>query len=178
MRERPRFRNSRLSGSARARGLRVRRQVFLAAERLPKTLFGAHPYANFTPTEKQVEVFKRSADGVLPSLLRPEGALFVGEFSPEKLIAEMSALRQPPAISAQPAPHPRKMCIWSCARSGAGSSAEIWRLPARIPTDKLGLANNIYGGAFNSRLVMNIREQKGYTYSPRSGMNPLRRMDF
>src|SRR6202008_1261574 len=32
------------------------------------------------------------------------------------------------------------------------------------------LANSIYGGAFHSRLVMNIREQKGYTYSPRSGI--------
>src|SRR5260370_12945170 len=39
---------------------------------------------------------------------------------------------------------------------------------------KLGLTNSLYGGAFNSRLVMNIREDKGYTYSPRSGVNPLR----
>jgi len=28
--------------------------------------------------------------------------------------------------------------------------------------------------AFQFRLVMNIREQKGYTYSPRSGVHPLR----
>jgi predicted Zn-dependent peptidase len=39
---------------------------------------------------------------------------------------------------------------------------------------RLTLANSIYGGAFNSRLVMNIREQKGYTYSPRSGAHPFR----
>jgi predicted Zn-dependent peptidase len=32
----------------------------------------------------------------------------------------------------------------------------------------------LYGGAFNSRLVMNIREDKGYTYSPRSGVLALR----
>jgi predicted Zn-dependent peptidase len=38
---------------------------------------------------------------------------------------------------------------------------------------KLGLANSLYGGAFNSRLVMNIREDKGYTYSPRSAVHPL-----
>jgi predicted Zn-dependent peptidase len=37
---------------------------------------------------------------------------------------------------------------------------------------RLTLANSIYGGAFNSRLVMNIREEKGYTYSPRSGAHP------
>ena len=40
------------------------------------------------------------------------------------------------------------------------------------------LANAIYGGAFHSRLVMNIREQKGYTYSPRSGVNPLRQHGY
>jgi zinc protease len=40
------------------------------------------------------------------------------------------------------------------------------------------LANSIYGGAFHSRLVMNIREQKGYTYSPRSGVNALRQHGY
>jgi zinc protease len=39
---------------------------------------------------------------------------------------------------------------------------------------RLGLANSLYGGAFNSRLVMNIREAKGYTYSPRSSVHGLR----
>jgi predicted Zn-dependent peptidase len=43
---------------------------------------------------------------------------------------------------------------------------------------KLGLTNSLYGGAFNSRLVMNIREDKGYTYSPRSGVNPLRQYGY
>ena len=33
---------------------------------------------------------------------------------------------------------------------------------------ELSLANTIYGGAFNSRIVRNIREEKGYTYSPSS----------
>jgi zinc protease len=43
---------------------------------------------------------------------------------------------------------------------------------------KLGLTNSLYGGAFNSRLVMNIREDKGYTYSPRSGVSPLRQYGY
>ena len=43
---------------------------------------------------------------------------------------------------------------------------------------RLTLANSIYGGAFNSRLVMNIREEKGYTYSPRSGAHPLRQHGY
>ena len=40
------------------------------------------------------------------------------------------------------------------------------------------LANSIYGGAFHSRLVVNIREQKGYTYSPRSGISALRQYGY
>jgi predicted Zn-dependent peptidase len=36
----------------------------------------------------------------------------------------------------------------------------------------------LYGGAFNSRLVMNIREDKGYTYSPRSSVMPLRQHGY
>ena len=43
---------------------------------------------------------------------------------------------------------------------------------------RLVLANSIYGGAFHSRLVINIREQKGYTYSPRSGINALRQHGY
>jgi predicted Zn-dependent peptidase len=42
----------------------------------------------------------------------------------------------------------------------------------------VALTNSIYGGAFNSRLVMNIREDKGYTYSPRSGVNALRQLGY
>ena len=33
---------------------------------------------------------------------------------------------------------------------------------------ELSLANTIFGGAFNSRIIRNIREEKGYTYSPAS----------
>ena len=43
---------------------------------------------------------------------------------------------------------------------------------------KLGLTNSLYGGAFNSRLVMNIREDKGYTYSPRSAVHALRQHGY
>jgi predicted Zn-dependent peptidase len=43
---------------------------------------------------------------------------------------------------------------------------------------RLSLANNLFGGAFNSRLVRNIREEKGYTYSPRSGVSSLRQHGF
>jgi zinc protease len=39
-------------------------------------------------------------------------------------------------------------------------------------------ANQIYGAAFDSRLVRNIREQKGYTYSPQSQFGAFEQAGF
>jgi zinc protease len=45
-------------------------------------------------------------------------------------------------------------------------------LPVAGPTNPdfiaLGVTNSLLGGSFASRITANIREQKGYTYSPRS----------
>jgi predicted Zn-dependent peptidase len=38
----------------------------------------------------------------------------------------------------------------------------------------LRLANTVYGGSFGSRLIQNIREDKGYTYSPFSRVSTRR----
>ena len=43
---------------------------------------------------------------------------------------------------------------------------------------ELTLANTIYGGAFNSRIVRNIREEKGYTYSPQSALTGFAEAGF
>jgi predicted Zn-dependent peptidase len=42
----------------------------------------------------------------------------------------------------------------------------------------LQLANQIYGAAFDSRLVRNIREEKGYTYSPQSQFQAMEQAGF
>ncbi len=43
---------------------------------------------------------------------------------------------------------------------------------------EMQLANTIFGGAFNSRIVRNIREEKGYTYSPSSLFQAFRQAGF
>jgi predicted Zn-dependent peptidase len=49
--------------------------------------------------------------------------------------------------------------------------------PAPARTDPqlpaVRLANMVFGGYFSSRLVENIRERRGYTYSPRSAVDHL-----
>jgi predicted Zn-dependent peptidase len=42
----------------------------------------------------------------------------------------------------------------------------------------LDVTNALFGGYFSSRLVRNIREDKGYTYSPRSSLHHGDRASF
>jgi zinc protease len=164
---------------------------FLAGERLRKVLFGAHPYAQVAPTEEQVAVYKRDALlTVYRDFYTPENALLVmvGDFDSAAMLGTVEKVfgawaGKKPAIppSAEPA-RPRGRRVYLVHVPGAvqaqilaGCHAITRRHPDWV---KLGLTNSLYGGAFNSRLVMNIREDKGYTYSPRSGVNPLRQHGY
>jgi len=57
-------------------------------------------------------------------------------------------------------------------RPGAPQSTIYYGLPVIDPSDPdyiaLDVTNSILGGSFASRITSNIREDKGYTYSPRS----------
>jgi zinc protease len=164
---------------------------FLASERLRKVLFGSHPYAQISPSEEQVAAYTREE---LQQLYRdfytPENAILilVGDFdssamqeAAEKVFDNWTGKK--PAISESakpPAPKGRRVYLVDLPGSVqtqivCGCHAITRKHPDWI---KLGLTNSLYGGAFNSRLVMNIREDKGYTYSPRSAVNPLRQHGY
>ena len=164
---------------------------FLASERLRKVLFGAHPYATVAPTEQQVAAYKR-ADllSVYRDFYTPENAvlLLVGDFQPQAMLDTIDKVfsswtGSKPAVSPSPEPpKPRGRRVHLVHFPGAvqtqilvGCHAITRKHPDWI---RLGLTNSIYGGAFNSRLVMNIREAKGYTYSPRSSVTPLRQHGY
>jgi zinc protease len=173
--------------------LRIARTTpdFLANERIRKVLFGAHAYANMAPSEAQVEAYAlEGLVGYYRAYYRPSGALLVavGDFSAEKMIADIESVLgdwsgAPPALGEQTAPPPAQSRRVHLVHVPGAVQAEILLGNMAITRKhpdwlRLALANNIYGGAFNSRLVMNIREQKGYTYTPRSGMHPLRQYGF
>jgi len=164
---------------------------FLAGERLRKVLFGAHPYAQVSPSEEQVAAYKRDdLLGVYRDFYTPENALLllVGDFQPdamlkaaEKVFGAWQGKKPETKPSARPA-NPRGRRIYLVHLPGAvqtqilaGCHAITRKHPDWV---KLGLTNSLYGGAFNSRLVMNIREDKGYTYSPRSGVNAFRQHGY
>jgi zinc protease len=160
---------------------------FLAGERLRKVLFGTHPYALVSPTEQQVAAYTREQlQSVYRDFFTPENAILilVGDFDPtaalktvDKVFGDWSGKKPSAPESAKP-PVPKGRRVYLVDLPGSvqtqilcGCHAINRKHPDWI---KLGLTNSLYGGAFNSRLVMNIREDKGYTYSPRSGVNPLR----
>lgn len=164
---------------------------FLAGERLRKVLFGAHPYARISPSEEQVAAYKRGdLESVYREIYTPENALLVlvGDFDPQALVRIIEKIfgnwtgKKPAAREAALPPQLRGRRVYLVHNPGsvqtqilAGCHAITRQHPDWI---RLGLTNSLYGGAFNSRLVMNIREDKGYTYSPRSGVTPLRQHGY
>lgn len=169
--------------------LRIERVTprFLATERLRRELFGAHPYAVIAPSEEQVlayrleqvrEFYRRHY--VAPNAL----LLAVGDFSADRLLEEIErAFRgwgegQTAAIE-QPALEPlrgRRVHVVHVPGAVQAHIVVANRAITRQHPDwiRLVTANSLYGGAFHSRLVLNIREQKGYSYSPHSQAHALR----
>jgi zinc protease len=164
---------------------------FLASEQLRRVLFGAHPYGVVSPSEEQVAGYKREdLHVVYREFYTPENALLllVGDFDSNELLGTAKRVfggwtGQKPETRAAPAvPSPRGRRVYLVHVPGAvqtqilaGCHAITRKHPDWL---KLSLTNSLYGGAFNSRLVMNIREDKGYTYSPRSGVNALRQHGY
>ena len=164
---------------------------FLASERLRKVLFGAHPYATAAPTEAQVAAYKRSdLTQVYREFYTPENALLVmvGDFDTATMLKSIEKAfdgwtGKKPTANAGPGPaQPKGRRVYLVHVPGAVQTQILAGCHAitRKHADwvKLGLTNSLYGGAFNSRLVMNIREDKGYTYSPRSGVNAFRQHGY
>jgi predicted Zn-dependent peptidase len=164
---------------------------FLAGERLRRVLFGAHPYSIVAPSEAQVAAYRREQlIDFYRARYRPANALLVlvGDFASTAMLGEIEGIFSGwTAGDVPPAPNPPLPEV-------RGRRVHLVHLPEAVQAQvlvgnraitrkhpdwmRLSLANSIYGGAFNSRLVMNIREQKGYTYSPRSGVHALRQHGY
>ena len=165
--------------------------AFLASEKLRKVLFGDHPYAKISPSEEQVAAYKIvDLQSIYRASYTPENALMllVGDFDPQSMLASIEKIfgswsGKKPSIPAAASPaNPRGRRVYLVHVSGAVQAQILCGCHSitRKHADwvNLGLTNSLYGGAFNSRLVMNIREAKGYTYSPRSGVTPLQQYGY
>jgi zinc protease len=174
-------------------GLRIARTTpsFLASERVRRVLFGSHPYAIIAPTETQVKEYRL---GQLVEYYRvhytPSNALLiaVGDFASPPMMEQIERIFgswKPATVpvvpdTTLPELHGRHVHLVHLPESVQTQVVVANHAITRKHPDwlRLALANSIYGGAFNSRLIMNIREQKGYTYSPRSGVHALRQHGY
>lgn len=153
----------------------------LAREALLLRLHGGHPYGTELPEPGGVGAVDpaalRSLHGRVVSPARAVLTL-VGDIDPDAAIDEAArALADWTGVSAaeiSDVPPIRIGGLTLVDRPGAVQTNIRLGGPALPRSDPRfaaqQVANVIYGGYFSSRLVSNIREDKGYTYSPRSGV--------
>jgi zinc protease len=154
---------------------------FLSNRQFRRALFGDHPYARTSETEASVQTIDRAKiEAFHRDHYRPNNAILivVGAVDPaavaaaaEKTFGGWTRGDVPkPSFPAPPALTGRHLYFVQRPNS-VQSSISVGNTSVKRSDPRwyeLTLANTIYGGAFNSRIVRNIREEKGYTYSPGS----------
>jgi zinc protease len=154
---------------------------FLSNRTFRAALFGQHPYARTSETEATLKAIDRAKiEAFHREHYRPNNAfvLIVGAVEPGAAVAavEKGFGAWPrgdvarPSFPPPPAATGRKVYFVQRPNS-IQSSIALGNLAIKRSDPRwyeLSLANTIFGGAFNSRIVRNIREEKGYTYSPGS----------
>src|SRR3954452_16021796 len=157
---------------------------FLVNERFQKAVFGNHPYSFVVPDEKSINALTRNdLRAFVTKYYIPNAAhlVVVGDINVDKTFAEIEKAfggwksGTVPPDETPPVPKRDKRQIYFVNRPGSIQSA-IYIGNVSIPRkDKdyfaIRTADTIYGGSFYSRLTRNIRESKGYTYSPFSSSN-------
>jgi predicted Zn-dependent peptidase len=154
----------------------------LARVALLRRMYGTHPYAFQTPAIDDVSPLTTADLAALHAArVQPAGAVLVvvGDFDAEaeldtigEALAGWTGPGAGPALPPIPVLVPGPIVL--ADRPGSVQSSLRLALPAvgRTHPDHaaLQLANLVYGGYFSSRWVENIREDKGYTYSPHSAV--------
>ena len=165
----------------------LRQCEFVANQRIDALLFGeAHPYGRFTKQEKIEAITREDLVSFYKSHYHPgrakifmagkvgaaEVALINRIFGADRY--EGAADIAPQTFSA-PAPSAHAHRIVN-DENGVQAAIRIGRLfPNRHHPDfpKMVVLNTLFGGYFGSRLMSNIREDKGYTYGIYSSLQSL-----
>ena len=154
---------------------------FVSNKVFRQALFGDHPYARTGPTLDSLPAIDRAAIAAYhATYYRPNNAFLVvvGDAAPEAVFAAAEQAfatwtrADVPATKAPVLPVIKgRRLIFVQRPNSVQSSISVGNFATRRDDARwytLQLANQIYGAAFDSRLVRNIREEKGYTYSPQS----------
>jgi zinc protease len=156
----------------------------LAREQFDGAIYANHPYGRYFSTEAMINGF--TIDQVRKLYDANFGAarshLYVaGRFDAAAVeSASRQALagwRRGPEVTPTPPAPPVKPALRVVDRPGAVQSTLIVGLATLTPKSDdyvpFLVTNALLGGSFGSRITANIRERKGYTYSPHSAVDSL-----
>lgn len=158
----------------------------VALEKFRSVVYAGHAYGRLFPSEAALGAYTLAQvrDFYAGNFGAARASLYVvGRFEPaamEKAIRDaFSGWAAGPAPALTP-PHPQSVRgVHLVDRPGAVQSTVIVGMPVIDPSQPdyvpLVVTNTLLGGYFSSRLTTNLREQKGYTYSPFSQLSSRRR---
>ena len=164
---------------------------FMALRVMPALLYGKdHPYSGaFLTTGTEATVSKMTREDLVKfheAWFKPNNAtlLIVGdttlaEVTPklERLFASWKS-GEVPKQTIPSAPEPGKDVVYLLDRPGSGQSLILAAqlAPAFNDPDQISLelVNDIFGGNFSSRINMNLREDKHWSYGVRSRLVPAK----
>ena len=155
---------------------------FLAERALARVLFAQHPYGVTSLTQDSIA--KTTAEELRREYarrFRPDQAILVvvGDFDPAKMAASAESLlgnwaapSTPPVPAVEkPSLAPPHAVFFVDRPDSVQTTIALGSLgPTESSPDYAAtqVANALFGGMFGSRLTLNIREDKGYTYTPGS----------
>ncbi len=153
----------------------------IATEAFYHKIYGNHPYGQLYPTQETLAsvTAAETADFIDTNLVPNRSHLYVsGVFNEVVVLAaiknafkdwQAGAARDNKTVLAQAGPSvtviDRPDAPQSTLRLGLATIA-----PGHQDAMSMNVMNTMLGGAFSSRITTNIREDKGYTYSPRSSV--------
>jgi zinc protease len=151
----------------------------MALEKFRKILYGDHPYGTVFPTQESIakttvadiKKFYEGNFGATRAHLYVAGRFDTAEIKKAIAASFGGWTKGPAAVTNVPKVRPQHM-VDLTDRPGAAQSTLLVGMPVPDATSPdaipLGVTNALLGGSFGSRITSNIREQKGYTYSPSS----------
>ena len=150
----------------------------MATAAFRKAMYPDHPYGNLFPTDEQLEAY--TIDDAKAFYAENFGAqrshvYVAGKFDKAAIRSAIEAAfgdwaRGPDVYTNVPTPIDGKVVVDVVDRPGAVQSNLYLGIPVVAPGHDdyiaMQVSNTLLGGFFSSRITRNIREDKGYTYSP------------
>ena len=169
--------------------INLEKNAYVATNTFKERLFGvSHPYGRIQKEERITALLTSDLQNFYHQRIKarpfrvflsgqvgePEIAL-VNQFLGQSAVNEILLDTTPPPIETQTAP------FWWDKEDAVQSSIRVGRkLFKRQHPDfyRMIVANEVLGGYFGSRLMRNIREEKGFTYGISSSMVPMRQEGY